>query len=133
MRWPWVSWARFDAMAQLVEAWRQDASKMGFAYEDLRKDAAAERARHDALLEKYHALRAAGASPPPPALTPAPRPSQPSDLAIEEVVERFGGSARLRRRLQKEQGKMRAGGDDEATIAHAIKHWRDPEDDEGND
>ncbi len=90
---------------------------------------AADHARTDfnALLEKYHELRTAGAVIPAQGLKPEVMPSSPSDRAIEQVVERFGGNPRLRRKLQQFQADARRRDADEGEIADNILNWRDPD------
>lgn len=84
-------------------------------------------ARHDALLEKYHELRAAGHDAGPKPLPAKQKPDSPSDLAIEDVVSRFGGNPRLRRILLTYQRKQRLAGQDEDGIADRIRNWTDPD------
>lgn len=80
------------------------------------------------LLERYHALRGSGATP-VGSLAPAVEPHAPSDLAIEQVVERFGGNVRLRRKLVQFQAEARRKNADEDEIADAITDWKDPDED----
>lgn len=125
MRWPFVSRGKYEMAFNLHIAVRdQYSARLEMAQHNL----AEMRKQYDALLDKYHALRAAGANPTSHALPPAPRPAKPADEAIESVVERFGGNAKLRRRLQKYVNLERQKPDaDEERIAENVLHWRDPE------
>ena len=120
MRWPWVSRALHEECIQTLIG-----EKVA-----LRADFRVLTDDYRALLDKYHSLRAVGASPVGGGLKPEPEPSKPSDLAIEQVVERFGGNLRLRRKLQQFQADARRHNADEDEIAEQITTWRDPAADE---
>lgn len=86
-----------------------------------------ERARFDALLEKYHALKLAGAGEPVTAPTPLER-TKPS--AVDEVIGSVAGSnSRLRKQLKDYVVQQRFAGSDDKEIAHALLNW--DEDDAG--
>lgn len=83
-----------------------------------------DRADYTDLLNRYHELRGHGAIA--GGLKPEPEPSAPSDIAITEVVDRFGGNVRLRRKLLQFQASARRENADEADIARSILEWKDP-------
>lgn len=93
---------------------------------------ASERQRYDTLLDKYHALKVGTTGVPADnhrhGLHPEPIPSSPSDLAIEQVVERFGGNIKLRRKLLQYREDRRQRDDTDDVIADSILNWRDPTD-----
>lgn len=120
MRLPFVSRALHDERVQgLLEDRRTIQADFRVLTDDYR-----------ALLDKYHSLRSAGATPTGGGLQPEMPPAKPSDIAIEQVVERFGGNLRLRRKLGQFQADCRARDVDEDEIAEQITNWRDPAEDE---
>lgn len=102
--------------------------------DELRNQLTLAEARYDALLEKYHALRTAGANAAPTGLPLQSRSMKPADEAIELVCARFPQWPQLRRQLQRHvmKERMLPGYDDEAElkIAESVKNWRDPDSDE---
>ena len=96
-------------------------------YEDALAQRDAAQARYDALLEKYHALKLAGAAEPAPAPAPLPRTKA---TAVDEVIGAVAGSnSRLRKQLKDFAVAQRFAGSDEQEIAHALLNWQ--EDDAG--
>lgn len=81
------------------------------------------------LLEKYHALRVAGANPEQErrGLAPVSRSLKPADEAIETIVARFGNNPLLRKRLQRYVNLQRQRNVEDATIAESVLHWSDPD------
>lgn len=148
MKWPFVSRARLEAAVAMAgearsqrvaaemradkvdAAWRADYSAL---VQTANANDTAWSERYGALLEKYHELRLQGgnAAEIRPVLSVA-KPSGPIADAIDDVCEKFGNSVKLRRRLMKYAADARqdAPDMDEADIAHAIRHWRDPDEDE---
>lgn len=120
---PWVSRVRLESSERMCDLLRRDLARE-------RELSEGNAQRYDDLLEKYHELRASGASPAPKGLPREEEPHSPSDIAIEEVVERFGGNVRLRRKLLQYRADATRNGTDDEDIATAIRHWRDPSEDE---
>lgn len=116
---PWVSRVRLESSEAMCELLRRDLGYARAALSDERH------AFHD-LLDKYHALKVNGATTERTGLKPEPHPSSPSDRAIEDVVERFGGNVRLRRKLLQFRAQALESGADDDAVADQIKHWRDP-------
>jgi hypothetical protein len=162
MRWPWVSRALYEEIVERLEAERARYDELSAAsdktlaaaktaladaknYEHLwhaeqrRADRAEdyvryERKRSDDLFAAYQALRVQGANPGPQKLPAVEKPQLASDLAIEEKVKQFGGSARrqaeLRRVLVNFQQRARASETlDEEAIASRVLNWSDPDED----
>ena len=135
MRWPWVSRARFDDLQQSLDherrAWACTSQGQEIRWRCEQSDRQRVEAKYEALIEKYHALKMAGASVPEPKIVLNPsRNLTEAEQAIEDVVSKFGGSVRLRRRLAKYRADMLGSDGTEDEIAHAIRHWRDPEESE---
>lgn len=122
MKLPWVSRVRLESSEAMCDLLRRDLAYARSAVEESRGE-------FKELLELYHSLRSAGASPTGPGLKPEPEPHAPSDIAIEQVVERFGGNLRLRRKLLQFQAEARRRNADEGEIADAITVWKDPDED----
>ncbi len=108
MRWPWVSRARLDDANRGHEAtiafWRQ-------CYNDERK-------RHDALADKYHALKLAGgavAEPPLQRVEP-----KPPDLVTQAMIAKAKGSRILLKQFSEFIAEQRSLGLSEPEIAQAI-------------
>lgn len=101
--------------------------------DELRNQLALAEARYQTLLDRYHALRTAGANAVPAGL-PAVLQRKPADEAIETVVARFHGHSGLRRQLQRFVLRERSLEGYDATreqdIADAVLNWRDPDADE---
>lgn len=115
-----VSRAALDAERTLAKQW-EDWCR------DLVNESDAQRRRYDALLEKYHALKLAGASTPAPAPAPLPRtPANPLDEVIGTVA---GTNSRLRKQLKDFAAIQRFQGADEQEITHMLLNWS--EDDAG--
>lgn len=133
MKWPFMS---VRVHERIRDSYHNDLNaalgQQEWAEKRADRAVAVERARFDALLDKYHALKLNGASvpEPKPSLAPAQRPQSESQQAIEDVVAKFGGSIKLRRRLTKYRDDMLAADSTESEVAHAIRHWRDPDSDE---
>lgn len=126
-----------EGVRALLKAEQQDNQRLRIA--NARLEAHADLAEHnmgemrklyDALLEKYHELKASGAAA-HRGLDPVQRPSKPADIAIEEQVERRGGGDRLRRVLRAfvHSERMKESADEEA-IASRVRKWSDPSDEE---
>jgi hypothetical protein len=81
------------------------------------------RARYDALLEKYHALKVIGASEPAAPAKPLQR-SKPDPVA-EVIADRAGPNGRLRSQLTLFAASERRNGTPELEIAKSILHWQD--------
>ena len=83
---PFVSRAAYD-LAQRAATFAHEEAVAAVERANELKDAVAfERGRYDALLDKYHALRMAGASPAPvvPAMEPI-EPDAPPDVVLEAM------------------------------------------------
>lgn len=109
MKWPWVSRADYDRLQVLRE---RDS-------ETLRE----ERARYDALFEKYHALRVEGANIPLPA---APK-AEPSAV-MQAIIAKSGRGANariLRKHYEDYVNLQRAANIPEEEIAAAIRAGED--------
>lgn len=81
MRWPWVSREMYELAIGDCNA----------KYESLRQS---ER-RYDALLDKYHALRSAGASLPEPKSEPLP--AKEPDIVTQAIIAKSRGNPALRK------------------------------------
>lgn len=84
---------------------------------------AAERVRYAALLEKYHALKLAGAEVPsvPSPLAPAtPRLVTEPDEMRDLIDAKAGGNLQMRKMMLRQLATDRAGNVDEDTIRDAI-------------
>src|SRR4026207_1646420 len=78
----------------------------------------AERLRYYDLLEKYHALKLAGASVPEP--KPEPLPAKEPDPVTAAIISRSGKSAQLRKHYYDFVTEQRKQGVSDDEIAHAI-------------
>lgn len=87
MKWPFVSRAGAEALRDVVDA---QARLLREIKDDAERALIAERARYDALLDKYHALRVAGANPKEPdrIIPPAKQPPRPIMHAIRAISPR---------------------------------------------
>lgn len=90
---------------------------------DAERRAEQERRRFDALLEKYHALKLAGAGESAPATKPLQR-SAPDPVA-EVIADRAGPNPRLRTQLTLFAASERRNGVPDLEIAKQILHWQD--------
>lgn len=122
MRWPWVSRATHEAELRILTQ----------SFEHAMANVREANARYDVLSERYHALRVSGANAVPVGMEAAPVPTLASDLAIEDVVSKYGNNPRLRRVLQRFQAEQRRQNTDEGKIADRITNWRDPDEDQEN-
>lgn len=87
MRWPWVSREAFN----ILERRRVDAEeRIRPLHEHYGAMLTREQARYDALLDKYHALRVAGANPREPdrIIPPPKQPPRPIMHAIRAISPR---------------------------------------------
>lgn len=101
---PWVSRESYDMLIALHNATAQDLTA---SFE-----------RFDALLEKYHALKLAGASVPEPKAEPQP-PKEP-DPVTSAIIARAGKSQALRKHYYEFVNEQRKEGVPDDEIAHAI-------------
>ena len=134
MNWPWISRERMSLLQHNFDEARklhheQMAEQKALYAKDVdfyRAALALKDTRYDALLAKYEvALNPAVARP---ALVAPTR--KPADEAIDTVVDRFGGSSRLRRQLQRYVLAERSlEGFDESQIADRVLNWRDSDED----
>lgn len=87
---------------------------------------AAERQRYDALLEHYHALKAAGAEP--ANIQRAPLEKKPTDRVMEVIADIAGSNATLRKQLGAYARRERANKTDDDEIVNTLLHWTDEDD-----
>lgn len=121
MNWPWVSRvalerainASYDANARAIEADARAAA----AAELL----ASERRRYDSLLDKFTALRVAGAVPEPKAVEAAPIGPLAADPLRALIHERAGSDYRLRAMMLRQLEADRRDGVDEDAITARIE------------
>ena len=133
MNLPFVSKARFDLLQHNFD----EARKLHH------EQMAEEKARYAKDIDFYRAALAlkdariaaltdkaiAGPAGERPAMVVPTR--KPADEAIDQMVDRFGGSSRLRRQLQRYVTRERScEGADENKIADAVLNWRDRDGDE---
>lgn len=111
MKWPWVSRAVVD------EAEGQARELVGRSFA-LTQQLECERARYDALLEKYHALKVVGAAP---EVIRAPIEAPEPDPVTQAILARSHGNARLYQHHVAFANRQRALGIDETNIALAIQ------------
>lgn len=121
MRWPWVSRVAYDELSlfytRQIDTWRAmhaEAHRHGEAM------LAQERASHNALLEKFLALRLAGGDTAQPAL-PAARARTEPDPVTQAIIAKAGHSLILRKHYAEYVRDERAKGTDELDIAQAIR------------
>lgn len=109
MRWPLV-WRRrllralSDQAAASEAQWHLDQETAW-----LREQLAAERARYDALLDRYHEL----ASPAKPAAAATAQPverEQKRDIVLDKIREEAGGDSRLAAHYQRVAADLRRAG-----------------------
>lgn len=112
---PWVARRAYDALSQ-------HAAFVERQNDDLK-------VQLEAWGERYHALRLTGHVPGRSAVPVDGLSPQPSDLAIEDTVRKFGGNPRLRRALQLYQQEQRRQNVSEADIVDQVTTWRDPDSD----
>lgn len=83
-------------------------------------------ARHYAeLLEKYHALRAAGAAIPTPTI---PLQQKDRDDVLDAIELQAGNDRGLSRELQRWAKRQQLNGVSDVEIVKSIMHWEDPDD-----
>lgn len=113
MRWP-VSRDRLDAMQRLLD----------IAHAEARQERSIADARYDALLEKYQALKVAGAveAPKPPAFVEAATVTQrlKDDPMLPLIANRSGGNLRLRAMMLRQLEADRAANVSDADIEAGI-------------
>lgn len=115
-----VSRARYETLAR----WCDSVSNASTV---IREELNLAHERYDTLLEKYHALKLAGAGE--PALAPQPL-ERTKATAVDEVIGSVAGSnSRLRKQLRDFAVQQRFAGAKEDEIAHAMLNW--DEDDAG--
>lgn len=118
MKWPWVSRAAYDALNEhhlSVQATLLHQANSNAA--DWRE----ERTRYDSLLEKFTALRLAGAVVvPPPVTAGAFAPPRPVDEMKELIDLQCGQDYRKRRMMLAQLAKDRAAGKSDDAIQREI-------------
>lgn len=107
--WPWM--VRTTALEIALDDVRDSLT---YAREEARE----QRARYDALLDKYHALRVAGANPAAPA--PEPQAKAAPDPVTQAMIARGAGNRALMKHYAQYVTEERAKGTTEATIAANI-------------
>jgi hypothetical protein len=114
MNWPFVSRAALDASE---ERYRTACAYALKREESLLVQVARGVDRYDTLLEKYHALKVAGATVPGPVAPPLiPVP----DRVMQAILKKAGGSRALRKHYADYVTAQRHAGEDDVTIAQAI-------------
>lgn len=96
-------------------------------WQQLHSDCRDWRERYDALFEKYHQLKAAGASDTPPPVSPLVK--RKPDKVAEVISDVAGYNAQLRRQLGVYARQAKQAGDSDDDIAHKLLNWDD--DDQG--
>lgn len=108
MKLPWVSREALDYAKQEAREWSRLCSDMNAREVETSR-------RYDALLEKYHALKVAGAAAPP-----APAQPREVDAVTQAIIAMSRGRPLLYQHYATYVTKARALGVDDETIAKAI-------------
>lgn len=117
MIWPFVSRAEHNRQAQsAVDAAARDTAAWWSAH--LERMVTAQNDRYDALLDKYHELRLAGAFVPGPAPAPAAKPAP--DPVTQAIILKAGSSRQLRKHYADFVTEQRTAGVSDEEIAQAI-------------
>ena len=125
MRWPWVSRDASDLAQRAATFAHEEAVAAVERANELKDALVVERARYDALFERYDALKVTGARPP---LEVAE--ISPVGEAIDAKVRQFGNSTRLRRILQSFATRERLRGMDSDAIIARVMDWSSKADEE---
>lgn len=107
MSWPWVSRPLYDDAIQTVAAMREREVLLTN--------------RYDALMEKYHSLKLAGAAPEPKPSEVQPLPARVEDEARLLISEICSTDYRKRSMMLKQLAMDRADGTNEDAILRAIR------------
>lgn len=108
MKWPWVARAVYEDAVQAVAVMRTREVMLTN--------------RYDALLDRYHALKLAGATPEPTPAEVVPVPPRVEDEARTLISEVCGNNYAKRSMMLKQLAMDRADGKDEDAILSAIRN-----------
>lgn len=115
MRWPFVSRSDYDIAMDSIEVFKVRAA-------EFRVQAELADRHYDDLLDKYHALKVSGATPP----QPPPQPVQ-VDPVIAAINDASNRDPKLRALMSREAQRLRLAGFDDHEIIQQIQDGVTPE------